>query len=78
MLQDENDSNYVLVEKPKKRNSKTILSIVLTTLLGILNFGKLAVIAKLLFTLLKASKFAGTFISMGLTVMLKYMAGYLL
>lgn len=56
--------------KPKKKSSKTIFSILITALLGLLNFSKLAVIGKLLFTLLKASKFAGTFISMGVTVVL--------
>jgi len=70
MLNDENKRDHNLVEKPTKRNSKTILSIVITALIGLLNFSKLAVIAKLLFTLLKASKFAGTFFSMGLTVVL--------
>lgn len=70
MLHDENERDDDFVEKPKKRNSKTILSIVITALLGLLNFSKLAVIAKLLFTLLKASKFAGTFLTMALTVVL--------
>ncbi|HBV87434.1 site-2 protease family protein [Desulfosporosinus sp.] len=70
MLHDENKPDYDLVEKPRKRNSKAILSIVITAILGFLNFGKLAVIGKLLFTLLKASKFAGTFITMGLTALL--------
>lgn len=65
MVHDENDP----FEKPKK-NTKTIFSLVITALLALLNFSKLAVIAKLLLTLLKASKFAGTFISMGLTVLL--------
>lgn len=70
MLHDENQSLDDLVEKPKKRSSKTILSIVITALLGLLNFSKLALIAKLLFGLVKASKFAGTFLTMGLTVVL--------
>ncbi len=70
MLYDENERDYDFVKKPKKKNSRTILSIVITAILGLLNFSKLAVIGKLLFTFLKASKFAGTFLTMGLTVVL--------
>lgn len=70
MLQGENRRYDDFGEKPTKRKNKTIFSIIITAFLGLLNFSKLAVIAKLLFGLLKASKFAGTFISMGLTIVL--------
>ena len=70
MIQDENSGVDDLVEKPKKRTSRTKLGILITAILGLLKFSKLAVIAKFLLTLLKASKFAGTFLSMALTIVL--------
>ncbi|MHB8077555.1 site-2 protease family protein [Desulfosporosinus fructosivorans] len=70
MISDEKSYVEDLVEKPKKRSPRTIIGILITLILGLLKFSKLAVIAKFLLTLLKASKFAGTFLSMGLTIIL--------
>ena len=70
MLQEENKPNDDFVHKPKRISSKTVLSILIAAVLGLLNFSKIALIAKLLFTLLKTSKFAATFFTMGLTVVL--------
>lgn len=74
MIQDENahhEEHYeYLVEKPKKKGLKTILGILFTVILGLLKFSKLAVIGKFLLTFLKASKFAGTFLSMAFTIVL--------
>lgn len=70
MIQDENSHVEDLVLKPKKRTSKTKIGILITAVFGLLKFSKLAVIAKVLFTLLKASKFAGTILSMALTIVL--------
>ncbi len=70
MIQDKNSRIEDLVEKPKKRTSKTKLGILITAILGLLKFSKLAVIGKFLLTFLKASKFAGTFLSMALTIVL--------
>jgi Zn-dependent protease len=70
MIQDENSRVEDLEVKPKKSTSKTKIGILITAILGLLKFSKLAVITKFLFTLLKASKFAGTILSMALTIVL--------
>lgn len=70
MIHDDKSRVEDLVEKPQKRSSKTIIGILITAILGLLKFSKLAVLAKFLFTLLKASKFAGTFLSMAVTIVL--------
>lgn len=70
MIHDEKSRVEDLLEKPKKRSTKTILGILITAVLGLLKFSKLAVFAKFLFTLLKASKFAGTFLTMAVTIIL--------
>lgn len=70
MIQDKNSHVEDLVENPKKRTSKTKVGILITAILGLLKFSKLAVIGKFLLTFLKASKFAGTFLSMAVTIIL--------
>jgi Zn-dependent proteases len=70
-IQDDNSRiEESIVQKPTKRPSKTTLGILITAIFGLLKFSKLTVLAKFLFTLLKASKFAGTFLSMALTIVL--------
>jgi Zn-dependent protease len=61
-LQDDIDS------APKKKKGWLSKFGVIGALLVATKLGKLAVIAKMLFAMLKASKFAGTFISMAITV----------
>lgn len=68
MVEDKNVRHEDLVEQPKTKNYKTTFGILITAILGLLKFSKLAVIAKFLLTLLKTSKFAGTFLSMALTI----------
>ena len=70
MIQDETSRDEDLIKKPKKRSSGTFIGILITAVLGLLKFSKVAVLGKLLVTLLKASKFAGTFLSMAVTIIL--------
>ncbi|MTI82003.1 MAG: site-2 protease family protein [Firmicutes bacterium] len=55
--------------KPKKKGILSKIGII-GALFTVLKFGKLASLAKILLTALKASKFMGTFITMGLTILI--------
>ncbi|AET69461.1 Zn-dependent protease [Desulfosporosinus orientis DSM 765] len=70
MLSKETEPNNDFVIKSKGKHSKTRISVLVTALLGLLKFSKLAVLGKFLLGILKASKFLSTFLSMGLTVIL--------
>lgn len=70
MLNEETEADHDIIVQPKRKHFKTRISILITALISLLKFSKLAFLGKFLVGMLKASKFLSTFLSMGLTIVL--------